>query len=190
MRSQKSAELRLETALKQFDYCDADRQLFYQEYDYQVEFVLPLILRSPFIVSLYSVYESTLIEISRRTLKTLGRGKFLNSKGDFVDQAKKHYEEKIPFELSTNEDNRLLYDLRNSIAHTNGRVDKLGKERKARILAVEGIENRFGFLLISQEFLAEIFKSVRADLEDLVARYKEWDTEYRASQQNDKEERQ
>ena len=76
----------------------------------------------------------------------------------------------------------MLSELRNAIAHTNGRVDLLKKSSQEKIQEWEkkniGIEVISGYITVSSDFLHEVFRHVRGSLEDLMGRYWQWADTY------------
>ena len=137
---------------------------------------LPRILRGPFLVTLSSVYESAVIEVAGLT-----RGQKIppdDIRGDFLESVKKYYKEHIPFELSGDNERwkrlRILYDLRNAIAHANGRFEMIVEKKGEKILKQEGVKKEFGFIIVSGPFLRETFTMVKEELEDLLVRHREW----------------
>jgi len=165
---------------------DPEWQLEHQVYDHRIEFLLPRFFRGPFLVSLYAVYEAAVTEIARliqkRQDQTISMG---DLKGDdFMDRAKKYYKHILHFELyrdnSTWQQITMLSEIRNAIAHTNGRLEMLRGRAKERILGWEreniGIESRWGYVIVDAPFVQRTFTYVQTSLEDLVERYKQWDT--------------
>ena len=160
---------------------EAEWSILGQEYYYQVDFMLPRVLRNPFLVSLFAVYESAVTEIANLIQRKKGVGISIDDlKGDLLRRSKKYYAQVLQFELSLDNDSwqrlMLLSDLRNAIAHTNGRVDMVSKRTRERILKSEGVREEVGWLVVEGAFLKETFAFVKIDLEGLVERYKEWDT--------------
>lgn len=163
-------------------------QLAEDEYRYHVGFVLPRALRSPFLVSLYSVYESTVTEIANLMQRKVGQKISLDDlRGNFLDRAKKYYEHILQFPLS--QDKRawerlvILSCLRNAVAHANGRLDMVDASTKRRIHKWKGqqigVQNNRGYIVVSGAFLRGTFTLITSDLKDLVARYKVWDDDRR-----------
>ena len=178
-RSQQEAADKRDAIVKKFP---DDWDLASHDYCYQVEVMLPRILRGPFLVALFAVYESSVTEIASLIQKKQKQPIALDDiKGDLLDRAQKYYKHVLHFELSKS--NRhwqrlvLLSDLRNAIAHTNGRIDMIRSGTKKKILKNQGVEEKFGYVIVTEAFLRETFELVNEDLEDLVARYKKWDTE-------------
>ena len=162
---------------------ESDWDMRRQQYEYEIEVILPRTLRNPFLVSMFSVYEAAATEIAALIQKKQGRQIGLNDlRGDFLDRAKKFYKD-AQFKLSTNNDRwkrlQILSNLRNVIAHTNGRLEMVAKERRRKIRRYEGANGDYNYLVVSGDFLRETFAVVKDELEDLVARYREWDTLHR-----------
>lgn len=158
---------------------EGERQLLRHERDYHIEVVLPRVFRNPFLVSLFSVYETSVTEVARLLQERQGKGIALDDiRGGFLKRAKKYYRDVLQFDLSRDNERWkhlvMLLHLRNVVAHTNGRLD-VGNDRE-KLLQIEGVGDKQDFMVVSESVLREKFAAVQAELEDLVARYKEWDT--------------
>lgn len=156
-----------------------------QECDHKVEFLLPRFFWGPFLITLYAVYETAVTEIARLIQTTQRQQKSMNElRGDFLKKANKYYKNILHFELCNNnktwERIKMLAELRNAIAHVNGRIDMLKKNSRDKIKTWEkqniGISSYYNFLLVDENFSKETFIQVRLSLETLVERYKNWDT--------------
>lgn len=173
--------------------CDVEWDEPFHDYDYEVNLLLPRILYNPFLVSLCSVYESVVVEIAECMQKKLRiKTSIHKQKGsNFLDRAKKYYENKLGLKLSTNGQagDRLpeLYHLRNAVAHSNGRIDvsivwdQTRKGVQELVSKNIGVQENGGYIIVNEDFLRETFMLVKGDLEDLIARYKEWDDAHKAS---------
>jgi len=158
----------------------------HQAYDHRINFLLPRFFRGPFLVSLYAVYESAVTEISRHIQNSLCLSVSINDiRGDnFLSCANKYYKHILDFDLFC--DNSawhqiiMLSEIRNAIAHTNGRVEMLREKARKQILEWEknkiGIELQWGFIIVNAKFAQRTFSAVQLSLEDLVERYKQWDS--------------
>ena len=153
-----------------------------QECDHKVEFLLPRFFWGPFIVSLYAVLETSVIEIARLIQQTQKQGIAINDlRGDFLERAKKYYKNVLKFELCSDDNAwqriKILAEVRHAIAHANGRLDMLKENTKRKIKALEkqnlGISSYYNYLLVDSYFAKETFSKVRFLLESLVERYKE-----------------
>lgn len=180
-RGRKTAKRELVARVGELSFDDeAEWARLHQEHDFQVDFIIPRILRCPPLVTLFAVYESAVKEIAGLVQKRQGRRISIDDlKGDLLTRAKKYYKHVLHFKLSRSDQHwqqiTVLSDLRNVIAHTNGRLDVLSEERRAKILKIDGVEDKMGYLVVNGAFLRDTFALVREDLEDLVARYKELD---------------
>ena len=144
---------------------------------------LPRILYNPFLVSLYTVYESAVTRIASLIQEEKGQSSSLGAvkKGDFLDRAKKYYQHVLNFELSNNNQSwerlKILADLRHAIAHANGHLEMVTERKKKKI--EQWIENDIGIeeydrdIVVSRFFVKETFELVKATLDDLGARYNE-----------------
>ena len=124
-------------------YSQDDRQGRWQfaqgVYDDYVEFRLPRILYYPFLVSLYTVYESAVTEIANLIQEKNGKNESLaNIKGkDFLDRANKYYRGAIGYELSQNKQSRerirVLTEIRHAVAHANGHLELVREGKGSRL---------------------------------------------------------
>jgi len=157
-----------------------------QDFNRRFDFLLPRAFRGPFLVSVYAVYESSVIEISRmiQTAKAVDVSiSGCNYRGSKIDRLKKYFSNNLQFELCP--DNgvwqriKMLAELRHAYAHANGRLELLSDESQGKIRKWEkqkiGIENYQGYLVVSAGLTREIFDVVRLSMEELVERYKDWD---------------
>ena len=160
----------------------AEHSLLIQERNFEVDFVHPRVLRGPFLVTLLAVYESAVTEIARRIQKSRDTRVSLDDirASDFLSQSKKYYEGVLQFELSTSNKRWqriiLLSKLRNVIAHANGRLETIGVKKAEELLKWPSVSEELDCIVVSDVFLRETFGAVKDDLEDLVERYKEWDS--------------
>jgi hypothetical protein len=163
---------------------DSDWQIVH-EFEYMAEFWLPRVFRGPFLISLYAVYESAVIEVAKlfqrqKEIKTSIKDQ--NGK-NFLDKAKKYYNKINGFILNSDQEAwdriTMLSDLRNAIAHANGRIEMIKPETRENIKRWEeddiGISAMNGFIVIEEAFLRDTLSLVSASLNNLVERYKEWD---------------
>ena len=165
---------------------DGEWLLARSEYDEHVEVFRPRFFRGPFLVALYAVHEAAVTEIAGLMQKKQGRNESLDGRRDFLGHAKRYFEQTLHFELCPDntawERLKMLSELRNAIAHTNGRVDLLKKSSQEKIQEWEkkniGIEVISGYITVSSDFLHEVFRHVRGSLEDLMGRYWQWADTY------------
>jgi hypothetical protein len=184
-----SEKLNLEAAIRKQNITpdDPEWQFEHQNYDHRVDFLLPRFFRGPFLVSLYAVYEASVTEIARLIQKAQGKAISIDDlRGDdFLDRAKKYYTHVLSFDLCTDnsawQQIRMLSEVRNAIAHTNGRIKMLRSRSREKIHAWEkkqiGIDSNWGYIVVDRAFVWRTFSKVQLSLENLVQRYKQWDTD-------------
>ena len=155
-----------------------------QDFDHRFEFLLPRVFRGPFLVALYAVYEIAVTEIARLIQTSIGQSEALGNHRGFLDQSKKYFKDILEFDLCNDqkawERIKMLSELRHALAHANGRIEMLKAASRKKIRNIEkqnvGIENFNGYLVFSAEFTKETFDVVRSSLEELVKRFKDWDS--------------
>jgi hypothetical protein len=156
-----------------------------QECDHKVEFLLPRFFWGSFIISLYAVYETSVIEIANLLQKNQKQEIGINDlKGDFLERAKKYYKSILKFELCSDAETweriRMLSVVRHAIAHANGRVDMINDNTNRKIKTWKkkdvGLNIDFNYLIIDSKFANDTYKIINLSLIDMVNRYKEWDT--------------
>ncbi len=181
-RSIRTAHCELTSEIQGLTPDDEDQwDIPHQLHDYKVEVTLPRILRNPFLVSLFAVYESAVITVSELVQEEKGQARSLNdTRGDFLDRAKKYYKHVLQFDLSTDNERwkrlKELSDLRHAVAHANGRFEAIREDRRKRIVQQGFLDEDTGFVIVPGPWLRETVKLVKEDLEDLLARYEEWET--------------
>jgi hypothetical protein len=165
---------------------DPEWDMSRQEFNHKVEFLLPRFFWSPFLVTLYAIYETAVTEIARLIQRSQGNNVAMNDfRGDLLERADKYYKCILEFELCSSnktwERIKMLAELRNAIVHVNGRIDMLKEKSRNKIQSWKnqniGISAHYNFLLIDETFAKETFAQVRLSIEDLVERYKKWDTQ-------------
>jgi len=167
-----------------YDYDHPALQMAEHQFEYEIEFLIPRLFRSPFILTLYSVYESAVIEIARHIKRQKRIDIDINDlKGDFLNRAKKYFKDVIHFPLCSINETwtriTMLSEIRNAIAHANGRIEMLNKGTKQKISNWEkqkiGISSLEGFIFIEEYFLGDTLSLLSSSINDLIKRYKEWD---------------
>lgn len=164
---------------------DPEWDLARYECDQKVEFLLPRFFWGAFIVSLYAVLETSITEIARLLQQAQKQGiSITDLRGDFLERANKYYKYILNFELCNDTKTwqriKHLASVRHAIAHANGRMDMVNEKNRKAIKTLEkhdiGISSYNNYVLLDSVFAKETFSKVRTMLEDLVDRYKEWDT--------------
>jgi len=191
-RLQDAARQRLEEIVRDQKLSWPEDEDERQQCDYEIDEFLPRFFRAPFIVTLYAVYESAVKEVADLIKKKQGNALSLGDiRGDcFLERARKYYKHVLDFELCSDASSweriMLLSRLRNEIAHANGRIVARDDEaRKKKIQEweekYEGIHVYGDYIIVDSSFVKETSHIVRKALEDLVDRYKKWDTASRST---------
>ena len=184
VQDEKAARTARDSGLKSLDPTsdefDFEEQMLRHEYEYQVEIVFPFIYRNPFILVMYSVYESAVTEIADLVQKKQARNIAIGElKGDFLSRAKKYFVDVLDFKLVGDskrwEKLQVLRYIRNIVAHSNGRLNP-NSDKQASVVRKEGFSEWLGFLLSTNGFLRDMYEVVKGELDDLVQRYKDWDS--------------
>lgn len=185
MHIQKNERHRLDSYIhtNKLSYDDFEWQYSTYEVTNRIEFLLPRIFRGSFLVALYAVYESAVIEIAGLIQRKQFQGISIKDlKGNFLEQAKEYYKHILKFELYIENEAwqrvKMLSELRNAFAHANGRIEMLNQKSKNIIKSWErqkaGITTYSGYIVCDAKIVSDIFQAVRVSLEDLVDRYKKW----------------
>lgn len=167
-----------------WDFYDPDFDFARQECNHRIQFLFPRIFRGPFLVTLYAVFEAGVTEIARLIQSKQKLKLSINDlNGGFLDRANKYFNHIIKFDLPMDskwQHIRMLSEIRNAFAHTNGRIDLLNANVRDKIRRWEkdgtGIYTDMDFILVNEEFASKIFLDVNSYLRNLIERYKEWDT--------------
>lgn len=169
---------------------DLDWQIEHYEVDRITDFLLPRFFRSPFLISLYAVYESAITEIAALIQKKKGIEISINDlRGDFLDRAKKYFKDVIDFPFCSDKKAwqriTMFVEIRHAIAHANGRIEMLKLKTRNNLKTWEkqkvGISSMDGFVVIEEGFVRDTLSLVSDSLNDLVERYKEWDDNQNSS---------
>lgn len=139
---------------------------------------LPLFFRGPIVVSLWAIFESATREIADEIGRKEECGIALKDiKGGALDCRIKYFDKILKFSISRDgvELERLdsLYDIRNCIAHNNGRLNAMPEHKRTRIKHIatcntEGLEISSDYLLLKSAFVYQSFYLVDRVLKDLI----------------------
>ena len=152
-----------------------------QEYYHWVDFLLPRFFRGPFLVSLYALYESVVTEIADLIHTKQPRLKRFSSfrsreKLSFLKRARKYYDEILGLELCPDETTwyrlTVLSELRNAVAHANGRVEMLRPEKRSVVQSlvhsIPDIDIHSGYITFGKAFVSDTAYIVISDLRRLI----------------------
>ena len=160
---------------------ESDIDITRQELQDIIDSIFPRFFRYPFVISLWAVYESSIIEVANYMQKknklTL---KIQDIQGrNFLDYAKKYFDHVLNFPVCTDdhiwERIGMLHTIRNAIAHGNGRIDFIKNTKTINKITNWankdiGISINNGKLLFSEDFLNETHTIISDSLKDLFLR--------------------
>jgi hypothetical protein len=171
---------RVHDAERQEDIGEEDRGLAIAQAYVLGEEVLPRFYRGPFLITLWAVFELAITEVADYLAEKKGASlKLSDIKGrDQREQWTKYYthviEYPLQFEEITWQRFKELRQIRNVLAHSNGRLDDKTR-RKIEPWCIEnsGLLLHYDLLHISAEYVREAEMLVTTTLTSLVRRVKE-----------------
>ncbi len=154
------------------------------DYEYG-QSIVARVLRNSSLVSFLSLYESITHSLAGHLQcdKPASLRRYIRESG-LIYGTKRYYEEVLDFRLSTNHASLKRLDeirkIRKFIVHKNGCFDNVEKDKREdernKILNIhEGIEDQYGYVVLSKGFLSDMFRLVKNELEDLMERYTNWE---------------
>ena len=162
---------------------EGECHLALDELHHNTTVVIPRLIRHSFLVSLYAVYEAAVIEIAEFIRVRQSQPITLDDlKGRFPRNARKYYKDVLGFKLVRDNVSWqkvcLLARLRHAIVHANGRLDRLRSDDDRKQIKQTGgiVVDGPKLMIIGSDLLDDVFVAVKGDLDDLVSRYKEWDS--------------
>ena len=158
---------------------EPDYQALVQDYYHQVDWVLPRVLLNPFILSLWSLYETAIKEIASLIQKKQNAPLSISDiKGKhLVDRVEKYFNHVLHFPLGYTPQVKDCLNftgaLRNAIVHHNSRISGLCASIQKIIEdgVYEGIEMGTDFFIIDMKFASLVYNTIRDHLEMLMGRY-------------------
>ena len=150
---------------------------YHEEY---VSIRIPRYYFNPIIQILYAICEASIRDIAEYWQKKLNCKIALDDlAGGFVTKANNYYSKVLgigPLFRKTQHSKRfkIVYALRNAIAHANGRLDMLTPENRKAVQkfakSEAGIEIDQHFLIVSEEFIADSIQSMEEAIWELTER--------------------
>ena len=180
LKDQERVRLRARLSSAESEMDDAERQFASEQVDVLVEEVLPRFFRGPYLIALWALFESGIIELAdylaqRKQLSL----KLRDIRGrDPIEQWNKYFTHVVNYPLGVAESTwqRLdeLRQVRHVLAHANGRLD-LAEESARRKLEKWCGENRglyahFNLLIVSAEYTRTAHVLVTDTLSGLIGR--------------------
>lgn len=180
---QKTQRLKLDALIRKENLTPGDVEWHdaNQEYDRLVDFLLPRFFRGSFLVCLYALYESVVTEIAElihvkqpllRHLSAFRKKERLS----FLDRASKYYDEILKIELCLDETTwyrlGVLSELRNTVAHANGRMEMLHPKKRSvvedLIRRVPDVDIHSGYITFGKAFVSDTAHIVISELTRLI----------------------
>ena len=141
---------------------EGERDLALQQVEILVYEVLPRFYRGPFLISLWAVFESGVIEVAEYIRKTRSRTlKLRDIRGrDKKEEWDKYFTHVLNYPLGvegpTWQQLDELRQVRNVLAHANGRLDLSDENTRQQIerwcAEGRGLSSHYGLLLFSEEY--------------------------------------
>ncbi len=152
----------------------------WDQYENKLKFEIPRLVWSPFIISAFATFESGMFELAHEFQKINKHRIAIEDFNDRkLDKFKKYYDLVLNISLKDNNERwktlKMLADIRNAIAHHNGRVKMLNSELQIKLenWAGEntgiGIEN--GYLIVYEQFANTACQNVISMLRELMGIY-------------------
>ncbi|MBF0554434.1 MAG: hypothetical protein HQK96_07775 [Nitrospirae bacterium] len=160
---------------------DDETAMYLQEFYDLTDNVLPRFFRGTIIVTVWTIFEAGVTNVARQLKsekkKTLDIYDLKGMKRNFLRRAKNYFTHILNHPLDVNskewKDINMLQVLRHAIVHCNGRLDSVSKESRQKIKKIEGnkvgLSTDRGYLMFSEKFVEEIFRSVDGFLKTLIA---------------------
>lgn len=149
------------------DIDDGEADLIRQELYDLTENVLPRFFRNAILVTVWSIFESAIIDIAKELQSERSKALGIDDlKGDFLERTKKYFHHVVNFPLNVagKEWQRInmLKVLRNAIVHCNGRLENITKDKDLKEIQKWEKENigiavEMDTLMFSKAFVEETF---------------------------------
>ena len=167
----------------EYENDEAEWQITRQEYYELIEVAIPKYFWGPTIVILWAIFESAILKIANeiKSHKKLGIG--LNDiNGDVMDRVNLYFNQILKMPIQTRskawQHLRMLYVLRNAIAHANGKFKNIKSDKDVKkihkwIKDGIGIQANSDDILFTPEFVREAHSIIFSFLDELIKKFKE-----------------
>jgi hypothetical protein len=147
-----------------------ERQQVQQQLYQLIEEVLPRYFLGPILITLWAIFESAVSEIAKEVKDQQAHMLSISDiNGDFLERTNKYFNHIQQLTINTRNNSwqhlRMLYVLRNALAHANGRLDNIKSEKdKSKIKQWAkkgiGIDHINGSLMFTVEFVKDTYSIV------------------------------
>jgi hypothetical protein len=167
-------------------YGAASRRTDPDEYDVALQMademadrILPRLFLAPFVLSLWSVLESAIIEIAEFIRRQRSLDLTIEDlRGSLLQRTKKYFGTVINYDFSLDDgcwqELQSLAAVRNALAHANGRIAAVREHDLVKLRQIcataEGLEIDGEFILPSLKYVRESYRFVFGLLDDLLGR--------------------
>jgi len=184
LREEKKSEFKALLKGRTPEMDEGDIDIAQDEFIRFIEHTLPRFSRNPFMVSLWAVYESSIIAVAEYIRNEKGKGLGIKDiKGDdFFKRAKKYFDHVLEYPLYTDDNElerlRMLMILRHCIAHANGRINDIKDEKAVNKIkewekANTGVLIEDGCIMLTEDFLRTSYILVNKSLQTLFNKVRE-----------------
>lgn len=168
----KKEEKKAYDSLREKGYEDdpIERQQVQQQLYELIEEVLPRYFLGPILITLWAIFESAILEVAKEVKDQQSHMISISDiNGDFLERTNKYFNHILQLPINTRDKAwqhlRMLYVLRNALAHANGRLDNIKREedkKKIKQWAKKGIgiEHYSGSLVFTAEFVKDTYSIV------------------------------
>lgn len=156
---------------------DPEVQLAIQERNHAVEHLYPRLVRGPFLVTLWAIYEAGLKEVARFVQHHKGIDLDIDEikGGDIRKRARRYFEAVLCVDFPSDSSRAgtlgKLYRVRNAFAHANGRLRGLKGDARQTVdsLIAEGqLEESLGYIIPTKAYVTVACDVVNRELSSLV----------------------
>ena len=149
-----------------------------QEHLETVDYVLPRLLLTSFVVVLWAVYEAAVKELAECLGCISGQHlKISDLFGDFTKKSRNYFEHILGIDLYSSYEVRERLEriemVRHAIAHANGRLTEVRPDNRKKlnmwIKEDRGISEERGCLMLSKDFVRQGYADVNREIERLIA---------------------
>lgn len=161
---------------------EVERQIMRQELYKLTEVTLPKYFWGSTLVTIWAIFESGISEIAAELKSQKNLGISLNDiNGDVIERVNKYFNYILDMPIETRSKNwqhlRMLYDLRNAIAHANGRFENVKNKNDIKKIknwakADIGIQAVSGDILFTSDFVKKTHGIIFELLDDLIKKVK------------------
>jgi hypothetical protein len=161
---------------------EEERCIASQEFRCYSDYLYPKLFRGAYIISLWAVYEYSILRLKELYCGKLGvsnRAEKTGGRGNFIKKIKSIFEKDLKMTLHSSEfydQIRLLYALRNCYVHASGYIESTNKKKNYDLIrsAIKkdiGIRRCLGHVIVDSRYTKEIYNCVSTEIQRLIKEY-------------------